>query len=66
MHGALTGYNSAPHGEVGWIPGIPRLGIPDLDFEDGSVGVGVGVGPSTALPSSIASAASWDLSLAYH
>jgi beta-glucosidase len=65
VHGGLTGFNQAPHGEVGWIPGIPRLGIPDLGFEDGSVGVGVGVGQSTALPSSIASAASWDLNLAY-
>ena len=65
VHGALSGYIAAPHGEVGWIPGIPRLGIPDLGFEDGSVGVGVGVGQSTALPSSIASAASWDLNLAY-
>ena len=33
----------------------------NLDLADGSVGVGNGVGPATALPSSIASAASWDL-----
>jgi len=50
-----------PRGAGGWIPGIPSLGIPDLYFADGSVGVGNGVGQATALPSSIASAASWDL-----
>jgi len=65
VHGALTAYNPGPIGQVGWIPGIPRLSIPDLGFEDGSVGVGQSLGQSTALPSSIASAASWDLNLAY-
>ena len=65
VHGSLTGYNPGPHGEGGWIPGIPRLNIPDLGFQDGSVGVTSGVGQSTALPSSVASAASWDLDLAY-
>ncbi len=65
IHGTLVGYNPGPHGEGGFIPGIPRLGIPDLGFEDGSVGVTHSVGQSTALPSSIASAATWDLDLAY-
>ncbi len=65
VHGALTGYNPGPIGQGGWIPGIPRLSIPDLGFQDGSVGVTSGVGQSTALPSSIASAAGWDLNLAY-
>ena len=54
-----------PRGAVGYIPGIPRLGIPDLYFVDGSVGVGNHVGQATALPSSLASAASWDLNEAY-
>jgi beta-glucosidase len=49
-----------PRGAAGWIPGIPQLSIPALYFADGSVGVGNAVGPSTALPSSIASAAGWD------
>src|ERR1700674_761334 len=53
--------HTLPRGGAGWIPGIPRLGIPDLYFSDGSVGVGNSVGPATALPSSVASAASWDL-----
>ena len=48
-------------GGAGFVPGIPALGIPDLYLADGSVGVGNGVGPATALPSSIASAASWDV-----
>jgi beta-glucosidase len=51
---------SFPRGAGGWIPGIPQLSIPALYFADGSVGVGNGVGPATALPSSIASAAGWD------
>jgi len=54
-----------PRGGGGWIPGITRLGISDLYFADGSVGVGNAVGQATALPSSIASAATWDLNEAY-
>lgn len=64
VHGgaALDWWNhTLPRGAGGWIPGVPRLNIPDLYLADGSVGVGNGVGPATALPSSIASAASWDL-----
>lgn len=57
----LTSGYTVPLGAAGWIPSIPRLGIPALYLADGSVGVGNGVGPATALPSSLASAASWDL-----
>jgi beta-glucosidase len=58
-------YNyTIPRGAGGWIPAIPRLNIPALYFADGSVGANVVNGPATALPSSIASAASWDLNLA--
>jgi beta-glucosidase len=57
--------NTIPRGGTGWIAGIPRLNIPDLYFADGSVGVGDSVGQAIALPSSIASAASWDLNEAY-
>ncbi len=51
-------------GGDGFVPGIPRLGIPDIQL----IGAGVGVtdmgnrtnGESTALPSSLAETASWD------
>jgi beta-glucosidase len=62
VHGGPT---PRPRGAVGWVPGISRLGIPDLYMVDGSVGVGNNVGQATALPSSIAGTASWDLNLAY-
>jgi len=64
VHGgaALDWWNhTLPRSGGGWIPGISRLNIPDLYFADGSAGVAYSVGPATALPSSIASAASWDL-----
>lgn len=64
--GTPGSYNlNFPRGAGGYIPGISRLGIPDLYFTDGSVGLGNGVGQATALPSSIASTASWDLNEAY-
>ena len=63
--GATTNGGLLPRGGGGWISGIPSLGIPDLYFADGSVGVGNEVGPATALPSSIASAAGWDTTAAY-
>ena len=56
---------TVPRGAGGWVPGIPRLNIPDLYLADGSVGLYYGVGPGTALPSSIASAAGWDVNEAY-
>jgi beta-glucosidase len=56
---------SLPRGGAGYLPGIPSLGIPDLYLADGSVGVGNNVGQSTALPSSLASAAGWDVNEAY-
>ena len=51
-----------PRGVGSYIPGIPRLGIPALYFADGSVGASASVGQATMLPSSMASAATWDLS----
>lgn len=55
-------------GGDGFVPGIPRLGIPDLQL----IGAGVGVtdmgqrtnGQSTALPSSLAETATWDPDIA--
>jgi len=53
---------------LGFIPGIPRLGIPDLQMTDSVVGVsGAGVKGryATALPSAEAMAAAWDPALSF-
>jgi beta-glucosidase len=63
--GPVTNDFALPRGAAGFVPGMPALGIPDLYLADGSVGVGNAVGQATALPSSLASAASWDLTEAY-
>ncbi|MGH9446116.1 MAG: glycoside hydrolase family 3 protein, partial [Terriglobia bacterium] len=74
-HGSMAfGFPGFPRpkgalGGDGFVRGIPRLGIPDLQL----IGAGVGVtnlgrrvnGQSTALPSSLAEAASWDPKVAY-
>jgi beta-glucosidase len=55
-------------GGAGFIPGIPRLGIPDLQMADAAVGVTRGASfsrYSTALPSGTSEASSWDLKLAH-
>jgi beta-glucosidase len=55
-------------GGAGWIPGIPRVGIPDFQMTDGRSGV-ANIGRrgryATALPSSLAAGATFDLDLAY-
>jgi len=54
-------------GNAGFIPGIPRLGIPDLQMADATVGVthsSLFGRYSTPLPSTIAEASSWDVELA--
>jgi len=65
-HPYVPGQPSGSNGGAGFIPGIPRLGIPDLNMADSAVGVTRGAlrsRYSTALPSTLAAAASWDLSL---
>jgi len=47
------------------IRGIERLGIPEIRFADGPVGVR-NYGKSTAYPASITLAASWDTDIAYN
>ena len=47
-------------GSAGFVPGVPRLGIPDQNQTDASIGVRNSLIPSTALPSSLATAASFD------
>lgn len=75
VHGSmafgLPKYPRPPHslGGDGFVPGIPRLGIPDLNL----IGAGVGVtnlgkrsnGQATALPASLAETATWNPELAY-
>ena len=50
------------------VPGVPRLGIPDLWMTNGPAGVGSGGAspqpPATAMPAPIALAATWDPELA--
>jgi len=55
-------------GGAGFVPGIARLGIPDIQMADSAVGVALGAIPSrysTALPSCLADAATWDLKTAW-
>jgi len=52
---------------VGFLPGVPRLGIPSINMADSAVGVRQPESESrytTLLPSSFALAASWDLDAA--
>ncbi|RYY76041.1 MAG: glycosyl hydrolase [Gammaproteobacteria bacterium] len=54
---------------AGFFYGIPRLGIPNIWEADAGIGVASQSGPivreATALPSGIATAATWDLKTAY-
>ena len=78
LHGSQAGRGAAPalpstsrsNGGAGWVPGIARLGIPDVNMADSAVGVTRGAAESrysTLLPSSLGLAASWnsDLALLY-
>jgi len=56
------------NGGAGYVPGIPRLGIPAIQMSDAAYGVrssGENGRYSTALPADVAGAASWDLDAAY-
>ncbi len=56
------------NGGFGFVPGIERLGIPDLNLNDGTLGVVNNARNgrySTALPSVLGLASSWDLQLAH-
>jgi beta-glucosidase len=56
------------NGGAGYVVGIPRLGIPPIQMSDAAYGVrasGENGKYSTALPSNLGSASSWDLEGAY-
>ncbi len=66
--GMLHGYGDPPsatspvpsvNGEAGWIPGVPRLGIPPLRFTDGPAGVRLRH-VETAMPAPVGLAATFD------
>lgn len=55
------------NGGAGYVPGVPRLGIPPIVMSDAAYGVrgsGANGRYSTALPSDLALASSWDPALA--
>ncbi|WP_327251613.1 glycoside hydrolase family 3 protein [Streptomyces sp. NBC_01244] len=60
LHG---GPDPDPLGQAGYVPGIPRLGIPALRLADGPAGVRV-ARPATALPAPVLLASAFDPALA--
>lgn len=58
--------SDVPGGGAGYIQGVPRLHIPDINMVDSATGSGSTVQPSTTFPATIALAASWDRFLAYN
>lgn len=68
--GGYTRHPDARSGSAGYVPGIPRLGIPGQWQTDAGIGVAMQGGaqvklPRTALPSGLATAATWDRELAF-
>ena len=64
----VTPENAASNRGVGYVVGVPRLGIPGIDMSDAAYGVrssGVNGRYSTALPANVAAAASWDTDAAF-
>lgn len=64
----LTPENAPSSHGVGYVVGVPRLGIPGIDMSDAAYGVRAGEingRYSTALPSNVAVAASWDTKAAF-
>jgi beta-glucosidase len=57
--------SAVPGGGAGYIQGVPRLGIPDLNMVDSATGSGSTNQKSTTFPATIALAASWDPYLAH-
>ena len=69
-NGGFKAPPEARYGSAGYVPGIPRLGIPAQWETDAGIGVATqGSDPDprlrTALPSGMATAATWDPQIAY-
>ena len=60
LHGAT---DPERYGQAGYLPGVPRLGIPPLRMTDGPAGVRTAQ-PATALPAPVALAATFSTDLA--
>lgn len=71
--GGVPLHNGVPTGAIGsagYVPGVPRLGVPALQETDASLGI---ANPenrrrgdvATALPSSLSLASTWDTEIAY-
>jgi beta-glucosidase len=57
--------NADPGGGAGYIQGIPRLGIPDMNISDSGTGSGSSRQQSSTFPATIALAASWNRQLSF-
>ena len=60
----VHGDPAVPAGTAGYVPGVPRLGIPPLYLTDGPNGVGNGSTGVTAFPVAVTTAATWDRAMA--
>ena len=66
--GPMSPLSSGSNGGAGYVVGIPRLGIPGIQMSDAAYGIrssGQNGRYSTALPCTLAAAASWDPEAAY-
>jgi len=66
--GPLSPLHVESNGGAGCVIGVPRLGIPDIQMSDAAYGIrasGENGRYSTALPSDLGAASSWDLDAAY-
>ena len=66
--GPISPLHMYSNGGAGYVVGVARLGIPDIQISDAAYGVrqsGQNGRYSTALPSNLGAAASWDLKAAY-
>ncbi|MFJ8649331.1 beta-glucosidase [Streptomyces sp. NPDC093546] len=61
LHGAKDPEN---RGQAGYVPGVPRLGIPPLRLADGPAGVRLRTARATALPAPVMLASTFDPALA--